>query len=139
MHSVFVEGLEVVRREIEVLAPVESQPLYVPLNGLGVLHVLGGRVGVIEAQVTAPVKVRRHGEVEADGLGVSNMQVAVGLGRETGHHTPIVLADLPILPNDVANKVVGLRRRGIGNGGRRRFSGHGFTWGTPRSSHVDIE
>jgi hypothetical protein len=65
-----------------VLAPVEAQPLHVGLDRLDVLELLLGRVGVVEAQVAAPAELARAAEVEADRLGVADVQVAVRLGRE---------------------------------------------------------
>jgi hypothetical protein len=77
-----VELLEVVRREVEVLAPVEAQPAHVGLDGVDVLLLLLDRVGVVEAQVAAAAELLGDAEVEADRLGVPDVEVAVGLGRE---------------------------------------------------------
>ena len=81
-----VEALEVVGGEIDVLAPVEAEPAHVLLDGLDELVLLLGRVGVVEAEVAAPAELLRHAEVEADRLGVPDVQVAVGLRREARHH-----------------------------------------------------
>ena len=42
------------------------------------------RVGVVETQVTAATVITRQPEVQADRLGVTEVQVAVGFGREAG-------------------------------------------------------
>ena len=81
-----VEGLEVVRGEVQVGPPVEAEPAHVLLDRLDVLGLLRGRVGVVEAQVAAPAELRGDAEVEADRLGVPDVQVAVGLGREARDH-----------------------------------------------------
>ncbi len=49
---------------------------------LDVLGLLGGRVGVVEAQVARAAVLLRQSEVEADRLGVAEVQVAVGLRGE---------------------------------------------------------
>ena len=77
-----VELLEVVRGEVEVLAPVEAQPADVRLDRVDELEFLLDRVGVVEAQVAATAELARDAEVEADRLGVADVEVAVGLGRE---------------------------------------------------------
>ena len=43
-----------------------------------------GRVGVVEAQVALAAELVGEAEVQADGLGVADVQVAVGLGRKAG-------------------------------------------------------
>ena len=55
-----VELLEVVRREVEVLAPVEAEPAHVGLDGVDVLLLLLDRVGVVEAQVAAAAELARR-------------------------------------------------------------------------------
>jgi hypothetical protein len=88
-----VELLEVVARVVEVafavmvLPPGKAQPLHGVEDGIDVLLVFLDRVGVVEAHVAAAAVVLRQAEVQADRLGMANMQVAVGLGRETGADT----------------------------------------------------
>ena len=77
-----VELLEVVGGEVEVLAPVEAQPADVGLDRVDVLLLFLDRVGVVEAQVAVPAELLGDAEVEADRLGVADVQVAVRLGRE---------------------------------------------------------
>src|SRR5512146_1586531 len=79
-----VELLEVVRREVEVLPPLEPEPADVPLDRVDVLLLLLLRVGVVEAEVAATPELLGDPEVEADRLGVTDVQVAVRLGREAG-------------------------------------------------------
>ena len=55
-----VELLEVVRGEVEVLAPVEPQPADVGLDGVDVLLLFLHRVGVVEAQVAAAAELARR-------------------------------------------------------------------------------
>ena len=65
-----------------MLAPVEAEPAHVALDGVDVLLLLLGRIGVVEAQVAAAAELLRDAEVEADRLGVADVQIAVGLGRK---------------------------------------------------------
>ena len=55
-----VELLEVVRGEVEVLAPVEAEPADVGLDGVDVLLLLLDRVRVVEAQVAAAAELARR-------------------------------------------------------------------------------
>jgi hypothetical protein len=82
------EPLEVVRGEVQVLAPVEPEPADVGLDSLDVLLLFLHRVGVVEAQVTAAAVLTGDAEVEADRLSVPDVEVAVRLGREAGDDNP---------------------------------------------------
>ena len=53
----FVELLEIVRRVIEMLAPVEAQPVHVALDRVDELLLLLGRIGVVEAQVAPAAEI----------------------------------------------------------------------------------
>ena len=86
LHGEAVQLIEVVGGVVQALAPVETQPPDVVLDSLDVDGVLLGRVGVVETQVALPAELTGHTEVEADGLGVADVEKAVGLGRETRHH-----------------------------------------------------
>ena len=81
-----VELVEIVGRVIKVPAPVEAEPLHVARDRVDVLLLFLDRIGVVEAQVAAAPIFLRHAEIEGDRLGVSDMQVAVGFGREAGDH-----------------------------------------------------
>ena len=88
--------LEIVGRMIDV-APLESQPLYVFLDGLHVFRVFFDGIGVVQPQVACPTIFLGDAKVHADGLGVSYMKVAVGLGRETGLQSSVILSGLQVV------------------------------------------
>jgi hypothetical protein len=69
---------------VEAGFPVEAQPLHGVDDGVDVLLLFLLGVGVVEAQVADAAVVARQAEVQADALGVADVQVAVGLGREAG-------------------------------------------------------
>ena len=91
LHRPRVELLEIIGREIEMLAPVESEPAHVGFDGLDVFGFLFRGVGVVETQVTMSAEVRRQSKVQADCLGVANMKIAVGFRREARDDAPIPL------------------------------------------------
>ena len=99
------ELLEIVGRMVEVLAPVEAEPGDVALDRVDVLLLLLGRVGVVEAEVAAPAELLRHAEIEADRLGVAEVEVAVRLGRKARHHS-LVPARVDIGADDVADEIL---------------------------------
>ena len=101
----FVQLLEIIRGVIEALGPVETQPAHVVLDGVDVFHVLLARVGVVEAQVAQPLVLGGQAEVEADGLGVADVQVAVGLGRKARVHAAAVLAGPDVGLDDGADEI----------------------------------
>ncbi len=82
--------------EVEVVAglvgvggaglPFQSKPshLHGVDDAVDVFGVFLLRVGVVKAQVAHAAVVARQAEVDADALGVADVQVAVGLGRKAG-------------------------------------------------------
>jgi hypothetical protein len=115
-----VQLLEVVARVAQLVPPV-PEPGDVVLDRLDVLGILGGRVRVVHAQVDAPAVVAGQAEIERDGLGVPDVEVAVGLGRETSDHGPDAAAR-EIGIDDVGDEV---RRDAARLGGRDRRRGGG--------------
>ena len=80
----FVELVEVVGGEVEVVAPVPAEPSDVLEDAVDELLFLPGGVGVVEAHVAAAAVLVGEAEVEAHGLGVADVEVAVGLRGEAG-------------------------------------------------------
>ncbi len=103
-----VHAREVVGRE-QHRGRREAEPAHVVLDRLDVLDVLLGRVGVVVAEVAGALVVAGQPEVEADRLGVADVQVAVGLGREAGRD-PGVPAGGQVGVDDVAEEVGALGR-----------------------------
>src|SRR5712671_3347457 len=81
-----IERLEIIRGVMEVASPIEAEPAHVALDRVDVFLFLLHWIGVVEAQMAAPAKLLRHTEIEADRLGMADMEIAVGLGRKPGHH-----------------------------------------------------
>ncbi len=111
-----VVHLEIVRG-VAQLGPVEAQPAHVVLDRGDEFGVFLGRIGVVEAQVAAPGELGGDAEVQADRLGVADVQIAVGLGREAGADGRVLAAG-QVLADDLADEVFLLGRGGgIGGGG----------------------
>ena len=63
---------------------METEPLDVFFDGVDVFIVFFFGVGIVETQVAQAVVNICQTEVQADGFGVADVQVAVGFGREAG-------------------------------------------------------
>jgi len=102
-----VHLVEIVRGEVQVFAPLEAQPLHCLDDRVDVflLFLLG--VGVVEAHVTDAAVGLGEAEIQADGLGVAVVQVAVGLGREARFDAAAPFRRADVLVNDVADEVGG--------------------------------
>jgi hypothetical protein len=120
-----VEHVEVVGRVAQAV-PVEAQPAHVVLDGAHVLGVFLGRVGVVQAQVAGAAELRGDAEVQADRLGVADVQVAVGLRREAGADGGVPAAG-QVVADDLADEVAA-----DGGGGVGRGRGGGLRHGSAR-------
>ena len=87
-----------------VVGPAVDEPLDVGGDGVDVLHVFFGGVGVVHAQVAPAAELPGDAEVQADGLGVADVEVAVGLGREAGDDA-LDPAGGQVLLDDLAQEV----------------------------------
>jgi hypothetical protein len=83
-----VQDIEVVRGVVQMFAPVEAQPAHGVDDGIDVFLLFLRRVGVVEAHVADTAVVLRQTEIQADRLGVAEVQVAVGFGRKARAHLP---------------------------------------------------
>ena len=75
--------LKIVRSMINV-APFESQPFNVFLDGFYIFGIFLLGVGIVKSQVADATKFLRSSEVHANSFGMSNVQVAVRFRRESG-------------------------------------------------------
>ena len=102
-----VKLLKVIRRVVKVLAPIEAQPADVTLDGIDEKLFFLHRVGVVEAQMAGTAKFAGNAEIQADRLGMTNVQVTIRFWRETGDDPRITLIG-DMLDHDIADKIRGL-------------------------------
>src|SRR2546425_11118113 len=74
--------------------------------GIDVFDFFFGRVGVVVTQVANASEFTSDAEVEADALGMANVEIAVGLGRKAGVDLPVFRRG-QVGGNDGSDEVVG--------------------------------
>ncbi len=105
LQGPITELLKIIRSKILVLAPIKPEPVQVALDRFDVLDLFLGRVGIVKPQVTTTAELAGDPEVETDGLGVADVQVAVRLRREAGHELSVPLAGGAVGADDLADKI----------------------------------
>ena len=86
--------------------PVEPQPSDVVLNGLDIFRIFGGRIGIVESQVTDAARgVVCQAEVQADRFRVTDMEIAVWLRWKARNDSAAMFAGCEIGCHDFADKV----------------------------------
>ena len=100
-----IESIKVITGVVEMIGEREAQPLDHFLDRLFVFELFLDRIGVIEAQVTNAAIVASEAKVQANGFGVTDVQVAIGLRRKTGDHLAAVLVGQIVGINDLSNEV----------------------------------
>ena len=110
-----VELAEIVGGVKSTTLPIETQPAHVVHDGVNVFLLFFFGIGVIEPEVCFAAELRGQTEVQADGFGVPDMEVAVGFGRESRVDAPTILIGFQVFEDDLANEI-GTRRRDIGWG-----------------------
>ena len=100
-----VQPIVIVRRVVAVLAPVEPKPTHRRRNGVLELDIFLDGVGVVETQIAVAAILGGEPEVEADGLRVTIVQIAIGFGWKASNHFAAVLARAIVLGDDGAKKI----------------------------------
>ena len=108
----FIALVVVIAGVIQPARPVEAQPLNVALDGLDILGILLGGVGIIKAKVAQSPVLFGGQEVHDQRLAVADVHIAVGLGRKARMHL-LVPAFLQVLFDGVPDKVAARGFRGI--------------------------
>ena len=98
---------EIIGSVVEMCAPVKAKPAHIPLDGLNIFHRFLAGVGVVETQMTLALVLLGNAKVQADGLGVADVQEAVRLRRETGDNAG-VLARGKVIGNNLPDEIKGL-------------------------------
>ena len=104
LDCILVQLLEIIRCPAHLAVPLEAQPAHILLDRLRIFLAFLFRVGVVEAQVAFAVVILRQAEIQADGLGMADMQIAVRLGREA-RDDALVLAAGQIGIDDAADEI----------------------------------
>ena len=121
LDGVVVELLEIVGGvedggRKDMIRPALDEPPHILLNGIDVLDLLARGVGIIHAQVAEAGELPGDAEVEANGLAMPDVQVAVGFGRKPGDDS-LVSSGGDIRGDDVADEIRGIRFGGRTGGG----------------------
>ena len=114
-----VELVEVVGGVELAALPVGPEPADVVADGIDVLLLLLGGVGVVVAQVALAAVLHGEAEVQADRLGVADVQVAVRLRREARVDAAAEPPGAVVLLDDLLDEVQP-RRVGLVAGSSRR-------------------
>ena len=109
-----------------MIAPVVAEPAHVGLDRVDVLLLFLDRVRVVEAQVAVAAELRGDAEAERDRLGVTDVQIAVRLGRKARDDLG-VLSGGDVGGDDLANEVrQGVRYPRVTVRGKRMAGEQGF-------------
>jgi hypothetical protein len=76
-------------------------------NRFDVFDIFLAGVGIVEAEVAEAAIFRGNTEIEADRFGVADMEVTIGLGRETGMDAAVVFAGFQVVVDDSFDKIGG--------------------------------
>ena len=87
------------------ISPLEAEPLDIFLDGFYVFHVFLGRVSVVETEITYSTITGCNTKIQANSLGVSDMEIAVWFWRETGLYSISILTFAEVFLYGLFNEV----------------------------------
>src|SRR5215471_16656292 len=117
-----VELVEIIGGVERLAIPLEAEPAHVTHDGVDVLDFFLLGVGVVEAEIGFAAEFLGESEIEADGLGVSDVQIAVGLGWKARMNAALKLIGLQVVEYHVADEV------GVAAGRRGRTHNFSIAW-----------
>jgi len=88
----------------QAILPVETQPMYVALDGTNIFLTLLARVRIVEAQKRLAVRFLAHAKVQADRHDVPHVQIAVRFRWESRYDLP-VFSGLKVVVNNLADEI----------------------------------
>jgi len=106
-HGEFIELLKIVGGIVLPIFPVKTEPTDIGLDRLHVFDVLLAGIRVVEAQIAEAFELEGKTEIEADGLGVTDMEVAVWLRRKARVNPAAIFVRLQVISDDVLDEIGG--------------------------------
>ena len=106
LFGALVHLIEIVGSKEEVI-PLEAQPLHVLFDVAYEFLIFGDGVRVVVTQIEDAAVLERCAGIQTDGLAVSDVQVSVGLWRESGTNLSVVLLIFDVFIDDVVDEVTG--------------------------------
>ncbi len=92
LYRTVIEPLEIIRGIEEPLIPVKPQPAHILDYRSDILLFFFKWIGIIKPEVAEAAVFIRYPEVQADGLGMPDVKVAIGLRRKSGMHPASIFA-----------------------------------------------
>ena len=83
-ESQLISLFKIIRAIVQAVAPVKAEPMDVFLNGVDVLCIFLGRIGVVKAKIAKAAEALGSAEIDRQSLAVTDMQVSVWFRRESG-------------------------------------------------------
>ena len=105
MHRPVIELPEIIGRIEQAVVPIAAQPADVFDDGIDVLGLFFGGVGIVEPKIAFAAELAREAEVEMDGFRVPDMQVAVRLRWKAGVHAAAVFIGLQVVQDDLPDEI----------------------------------
>ena len=104
INGIRVQLREVIR-SIKLIVPLGTQPAYVGTNAVDILYIFGDRVRIVKTQVEFALKTLGNAIIHSDGLGVADMEIAIGLWWETGVNPTSMFAIGNVFFDDLLDKI----------------------------------
>ena len=103
----FIQLVKIVGGITGIAFPLKAQPAYILHDRLDIFGLFLDGVGIVETEVAFAVIFLCQAKVEAYRFGMTDVEVAVGLGRKTGVYLPVVFPVADIFFDDRLNKIEG--------------------------------
>ena len=100
-----IKPFEVIGGVKEPVCPVESKPADIVDNRFHEFHGLSQGVRVIHPEIAGSLVLLGDAEIEANRLGMTDVDVAVWFGREAGGHSSLMFVGPQVIVDDVPDEI----------------------------------
>ena len=107
LFGVFIEFIEIVRRIEHAVVPVKTEPFDIAFNRFYIFRIFFRRIRVIKAEIRYSAIFLGNAEIQADRLGVADVEIAIRFRRETGMDPLAICILFVVFIDNSFNKIFG--------------------------------
>ena len=104
-HRALIEAIEIVRRVVIPVVPVNAEPANILLDRSGERLVLCLRIGIVHPEVTDAAILFSDPEIEVNSFGMADVQIPVRFGRKTRVHSTTAAVCTQIVGHDLTDEI----------------------------------
>ena len=105
--GIFIELIEIIRSIEHAVIPIEAEPFDIALDRFDIFRIFLGRIGIIKTEIRQSAIFLGNAEIQANRLGVAEVEIAIRFRRETGMDPLAICILFVVFIDNIFNKILG--------------------------------